>query len=58
MQEVVVKSVAPKRLLVVSDACSELMSRCWEERESLQMVHLVTKLQLIYEAYMSESDEK
>ena len=58
MKKVVVEGVVPKRLPMVSDARWELMKRCWHGRESLQMVHLVTKLQLILEACLSEISEK
>ena len=58
MRKVVMEGVVPKRLPVVGDACWELMSKCWNERESLQMVYLVAKLQLIFEACTSEINEK
>ena len=58
MKKVVLEGVVPRRLPVVSDACWELMRRCWDGRESLPMVHIVTELQPIFEVCMSEINEK
>jgi len=50
MQNVVEKGVIPKKLPVVSDACWELMTSCWDDRETLKMEHVVERLNMIRES--------
>ena len=50
MQKAVEKGIIPKKLPVVSDACWELMTSCWHDRETLKMEQVVERLFMIRES--------
>lgn len=50
MQKAVEDRITPNKLPVMDDACWELMTACWHERETLKMEHVVTRLKLIRES--------
>ena len=49
MKEAVKKGILPTRLPMMKDACWELMSACWNARESITMEYVVSQLKKIRE---------
>ena len=50
MQKVVLDGITPKKLPAMNDACWELMTGCWDERETLTIDNVVARLKLISES--------
>ena len=51
MKEAVKKGILPTRLPMLKDACWELMSACWNARESITMEYVVSQVKKIQERY-------
>lgn len=49
MQKAVEEGITPNKLPVMNDACWELMTTCWDERETLKMEHVVARMEVIRE---------
>ena len=47
MQKVVEEGIVPTRPPRVNDVCWNLMTRCWEERETMEMELVIAELDLI-----------
>ena len=50
MQQAVERGIFPERLSTMNDACWDLMSKCWIEREVLSMGFIVSKVKKIQES--------
>ena len=51
MQEVVEGGILPAKLPIMTDSCWELMSTCWNDRETITMKEVVSKVRLIQECW-------
>ena len=47
MQKAVEEGIVPTRLPRVNDACWDLMTRCWKDRETMEMELVIAELDLI-----------
>ena len=51
MKEAVEIGILPTKLPIMTDACWELMSTCWEDRKTITMEEVVSKVKLIQECW-------